>query len=125
TARMDKFNKNLLLTLAISIGAGIILSHFFSRRLHRPVKKIIDAVKYDQKENLGSAISEFNIIHDKIHSLMEERERVQSELTNRTSLLTNYSYINKLKMIRSDIHELQEFIQTNRHFRIVLFHMHY
>lgn len=125
TSQMEKFNLTLLLALGLSIGVGIVCSHFFSRRLHRPVKQIIASVQQSQQGSLGSAIGEFNLIHDKIHSLIKEKNDIQAELLNQRSLLTNYGYINKLKMIRSDLYDLQEFIRANRKFRIVLYHLQY
>ncbi|GIP33379.1 hypothetical protein J2TS4_25890 [Paenibacillus sp. J2TS4] len=125
TSQMEKFNLTLLLALGLSIGVGIICSHFFSRRLHRPVKQIIASVQHSQQGSLGSTISEFNLIHDKIHSLIKEKDDIQAELVNQKSLLTNYGYINKLKMIRSDLSDLQEFIRAHRKFRIVLYHLQY
>lgn len=125
SAQMKKFNLNLLLALGLSIGAGIVCSHFFSRRLYRPVKQIITAVQHSKLKGLGSTISEFNLIHDKIHSLIKERNDIQTELINKKSLLTNYGYMNKLKMIRSDLSDLQDFILANRKFRIILFHLQF
>lgn len=111
----------LLLSAAIALG----MSYGYSRRFQLPVKQIIASLQRGESGLPHSLhqIQEFDTISGHIQQLVKERERIHEELRSSKSLLTNYSYIAKLKSLHSGIAEWQDFARAEGPFHLILFQL--
>lgn len=125
TAKVRNASLTLLLIFAAALLLGIAASLFFSRRIHRPVKQMLSSIASRDPVRPKSAIREFDLIHQNLHELMQEKEAVQKELLGKKSLLTSFGYINKLKAITSDINDWQDIAEMDDPFCLVLVQLHF
>ncbi|WP_372011224.1 helix-turn-helix domain-containing protein [Paenibacillus chitinolyticus] len=125
TAKVRNASLTLLLIFAAALLLGIAASLFFSRRIHRPVKQMLSSIVSRDPVRPKSAIREFDLIHQNLHELMQEKEAVQKELLGKKSLLTSFGYINKLKAITSNINDWQDIAEMDDPFRLVLAQLHF
>ncbi|MEK3719367.1 helix-turn-helix domain-containing protein [Paenibacillus sp. FSL H8-0034] len=115
----------LVLIFAVSIIIGLLTSVFFSRKLNQPVKQMVNSILRRDPVKLESAIHEFDLIHQNIRQLLDEKDAVHQELVDKRSLLTSFGYINKLKAITSDINDWKDIAEMDEPFIIVLFQLHF
>ncbi|WP_369995944.1 helix-turn-helix domain-containing protein [Paenibacillus sp. RC84] len=125
TAKVRNASLTLLLIFAAALLLGIAASLFFSRRIHRPVKQMLSSIVSRDPVRPKSVIREFDLIHQNLHELMEEKEAVRKELLGKKSLLTSFGYINKLKAITSDINDWQDIAEMDDPFCLVLAQLHF
>lgn len=125
TAKVRNASLTLLLIFAAALLLGIAASLFFSRRIHRPVEQMLSSIASRDLVRPKSAIREFDLIHQNLHELMQEKEAVQKELLGKKSLLTSFGYINKLKAITSDINDWQDIAEMDDPFCLVLAQLHF
>ena len=114
----------MFIMVAASVLLGLMISIFFSRKLHRPLHQIMNSIMQQKPILQQSDIHELDLIHRNLHELIKEKDNINKELAEKQSLLTHYGYINKLKAITSDIHEWRDIALMNEAFYIVLFHLH-
>lgn len=124
-SRVRNASLTLLLLFAVSIVIGLLASLYFSRKINQPVKQMVTSILQRDSGHLQSPIREFDLIHQKIRELMREKSDVHKELLDKQSLLTSFSYINKLKSITSDINEWKDIAVMDESFFIVLFQLHF
>ncbi|MGN7380438.1 MULTISPECIES: helix-turn-helix domain-containing protein [unclassified Paenibacillus] len=122
-AQVRKLNFVLALMLAVSVAIGMVVSFFLSKKINSPVKQIISSIMERNPDKLQSSIQEFAFINQKVHDLIKEKEVIENELVHNQSFLTSYNYINKLKMINSDLNEWKEFMAAEEEFTIVLYQL--
>ncbi|NHN35608.1 AraC family transcriptional regulator, partial [Paenibacillus agricola] len=115
----------LVLVFAVSIIIGLLTSVFLSRKLNQPVKQMVNSILRRDPVKLESTIHEFDLIHQNIRELMNEKDAVHQELLDKRSLLTSFGYINKLKAITSDINDWKDIAEMDEPFLIVLFQLHF
>ncbi|CAG7629900.1 HTH-type transcriptional activator RhaR [Paenibacillus solanacearum] len=122
-SQVEKVNLTLLFIFVLTLGIGLAASFYSSKRVHSPIKQLITAITDRDPLRQPSRIREVDFIQSKLHDLMQERDAVQQQLTHNKSVLTSYSYINKLKSINSDISVWQDFIHAEESFTIVLYRL--
>lgn len=123
--RVYQTNWNLMVILAVSVVLGLLISLYFVRGIHRPIKQFVQSIMHRSPASLDSRIPEFDLIHQNIRELVLEKENIHRELLNKQSLLTSFGYINKLKAIVSDINEWKDIADLNEPFYLVLFQLHF
>ncbi|WP_246313622.1 helix-turn-helix transcriptional regulator [Paenibacillus foliorum] len=123
--QISKLQVTQTVILLLSIAVALAVSYGLSRRLHSPVKRIIASLKlpYEHHPRMETAIEEFDTISNHIGKLIEERSQVHYELRNSKSLLTNYSYIARLKSLHTGISEWQDFLQSEGPFFLILYQL--
>lgn len=124
-AQLSKLRTTQTAVQLASVAAALGLSYWFSRRLQSPVKRIIASLQ-QREENLPrveTEIHEFDTIGDHIAKLKEERARIHDELRSSKSLLTNYSYIAKLKSLHTGVTEWRDFMLEEGPFFLVLYQL--
>ncbi|SEF85318.1 AraC family transcriptional regulator [Paenibacillus sp. UNC499MF] len=124
-SQLRKLNGTLLAIFLLSLGIALAVSLLSSRRINRPVKQLVSAFMSGSGGGEPSAIREFAFIQEKIADLLREKTEIRSELRSRQSLLTKYSYINKLRSIHTDIHEWQDFIASDESFQIIVYELRF
>lgn len=124
SSQMSSLNLTSALLLILSVAGGILIAIYYTRRMDAPVKEIIASLFTNRPAALSGNIPEFQLIHNKINHLIQEKNDILNDLNHKKSLLTNYSYIHKVKRIKSDLSELTEAL-TDRPFRLILFHLNY
>ncbi len=124
-AKVRSTNWNLILILAVSIVLGLLVSMYFVRGIHRPVKQFMASILHPNSARLDSRVHEFDLIHQNIRNLMLEKESIHQELQNKQSLLTSFGYINKLKAIVSDINDWKDIAELEEPFILVLYQLHF
>ncbi|CAG7616140.1 HTH-type transcriptional activator RhaS [Paenibacillus solanacearum] len=124
-AQIRKLEWTLFLLFVVSIMIAGAASVIFSRKLNHPVAQIIASLRRRSTEVVRSSIHEFALIGDISSELIRERNEYHSDLQSKQSLLTDYGYINRLKMIRSGPADWTDTMVQHRPFRIVLFQLHF
>lgn len=124
TSKLKKLNYTLLFIFLLSLAIGTAASLFFSRRINNPVKQLISSI-VNRSPLSSSSIHEFAFIHQKIDELRKEKEDIQTDLQSKKSVLTSYSYINKLKSITTEISDWKDFINTDESFTVVLYDLRF
>ncbi|WP_248924569.1 helix-turn-helix domain-containing protein [Paenibacillus hamazuiensis] len=124
-SKVSRLNATSYIILAVSIVIGVAASLLFSRRINRPFKEIVASILQRNPTNLQSTIKEFDLINREMRELMREKEEVHSELLTKKSLLTSFSYINKLKSINSDLSDWKDVLISDQPFVLVLYQLHF
>lgn len=123
-SQIRKLEVTLLVLFAVSVAIAAAASVVFSRRINAPVKQIIASLRLRSPEVVRSSIYEFKLINEISRELIRERNEIHEDLQSKTSLLTDFGYISKLKKLASGSNEWKDTIVQNRPFRIVLFQLH-
>ncbi|SDE68423.1 Helix-turn-helix domain-containing protein [Paenibacillus sp. UNCCL117] len=123
-AQMQKLTYTFWLLLAVSVVIGLVVSHIFTRRLHRPVKQLVSSIMGDKPLALGSKINEFDLINEQIQHLLHEKQEILHDLVNQKSLLTHYGYIQRLKRIKTNLGDFKE-MGAHTTFRLILYQLKY
>lgn len=125
-----RWNITLIVLLVISVFISIAASLFFSMRFNNPVKRIVESIQHlNEKKTLGGSFSEFDLIGENIGRMLRLNKDTLSDLEEKRSLLRYYSFINRLKKIRSgdnEAHQLGHEHQSeyeHQSFRFALFQL--
>ncbi|KIL41903.1 hypothetical protein SD70_04715 [Gordoniibacillus kamchatkensis] len=98
----------LVVSIAISMGTAV----FFVMRVNNPLKKVVESIQHlNAPGPVRSQIKEFDMIGLHLHQ--------------KNSSLKNYAYIDRLKKIRSQLHDSKEYFFSNRPFVFILFDLTY
>lgn len=124
SSQMSSLNLTSALLLILSVCCGILVSIYYTRRMDAPVKEIVSFLLGNRPAPVSGNITEFKLIHNQITHLIQEKNDILSDLVQKKALLTNYSYIHKVKRIKSDLSELSETI-TEQPYRLILFQLNY
>lgn len=92
SSRILRLDNLMMILLGVSIVIAFIVSLFFSKRLHKPVRQLI-----------------------------QEKGEIQQELQDQQSELINYHFMNKLKNIHPDPDDWQHIQGTEGTYTIVLY----
>ncbi|NOU65513.1 helix-turn-helix domain-containing protein [Paenibacillus sp. LMG 31461] len=115
-----------LIFLSVIIGVGI--SILFAKRFNNPLNTIISSIQQmDRPQSVPfvSPIREFNVISQKLHDLFLTNETINRDLLSKNSLLKHYAYLNKVKMIHTDIEDAKISIDSDKPYVIVLYQLMY
>ncbi|TMV45018.1 helix-turn-helix domain-containing protein [Paenibacillus mesophilus] len=125
--QIAKLKWTLLVLFVLSVIIAATASVVFSRKINAPVKQIIASLRHRSPEVVQSSIYEFALINEISRELIQERNDIHVDLQNKTSLLTDFGYISKLKMIATGTGagEWNEAVTQLREFRIVLFQLNF
>ncbi|OAS13366.1 helix-turn-helix domain-containing protein [Paenibacillus oryzisoli] len=96
TSRILRLDNLMMILLGVSIAIAFMVSLFFSKRIHQPVRQLI-----------------------------QEKGEIQQELQDQQSELINYHFMNKLKNIHPDPHEWQHIQGTEGTYTIVLYELRF
>ncbi|PYI54364.1 helix-turn-helix domain-containing protein [Paenibacillus flagellatus] len=111
----------LLAVLALAAAISVAISVFVSVGFNTPVRTIIDTIEHaDPDSPLQSKIDEFNFIHDKIRTILRTNRDIHDDLHEKTAMLRQFGFLNKLKNIYSAADPLTE---PNKPFYLVLFQL--
>ncbi|CAG7652315.1 helix-turn-helix domain-containing protein [Paenibacillus allorhizosphaerae] len=124
-AQIQRLEWTLFFLFVVSVLIAGAASVIFSRKLNHPVMQIIASLRRRSPEVVRSSIHEFALIGDISRELIRERNEFHSDLQSNQSLLTDYNYINRLKMIKSGSADWKDTMVHNRPFRIVLFQLYF
>ncbi|RKN73018.1 helix-turn-helix domain-containing protein [Paenibacillus ginsengarvi] len=124
-AQIHKLRLTLIALSVLAVAIAAAASVVFSRKIGRPVKQIIDSLKQRSPEAVRSSIYEFTLINEISRELIQERNDIHDDLLNKTSLLTDFGYMSKLKKIATASGEWKEPLERLLPFRIVLFQFHF
>ncbi|MEF3306132.1 helix-turn-helix domain-containing protein [Paenibacillus sp. GYB003] len=120
-AQIDRLRWTLAALSVLSIAIAAAASVVFSRKIDAPVKRIIDSLRQRSPEVVRSGIYEFKLINEISRELIRERNDIHDDLQTKTSLLTDFGYLSKLKKIATGSGEWKEPIDRPEPFRVVLF----
>lgn len=126
-AQIAKLKWTLLVLFVLSVIIAAAASVVFSRKIDAPVKQIIASLRHRSPDVVRSSIYEFTLINEISRELIQERNDIHDDLQSQTSLLTDFRYISKLKMIASGAgaSEWKEAVAQTLPFRIVLFQLNF
>ncbi|WP_157213475.1 helix-turn-helix domain-containing protein [Paenibacillus senegalensis] len=123
-SQMSSLNLTSALLLILSVCCGILVSIYYTRRMDAPVKEIVSSLISNKPASLSGNIAEFKLIHHQITHLIQEKNDILSDLVRKKALLSNYSYLHKVKRIKSDLSELSETF-TEQPYRLILFQLNF
>ncbi|WP_239634018.1 helix-turn-helix domain-containing protein [Paenibacillus sp. H1-7] len=128
TAQFFKLNVIMAVLIVVSVVIGIAVSIFFARRFNNPLSAIIGSIQQMDRHPSPPSLSpirEFNVISQKLHDLFQTNETIHKDLITKNSLLKHYAYLNKVKMIYTDIEDAKISIDSDRPYLIVLYQLMY
>lgn len=96
SSRILRLDNLMMILLGVSIAIAFLVSLFFSKRLHKPVRQLI-----------------------------QEKGEIQQELQDQQSELINYHFMNKLKNIHPDPDDWQHIQGTEGTYTIVLYELRF
>ncbi|WP_409346172.1 helix-turn-helix domain-containing protein [Paenibacillus sp. MBLB4367] len=109
-AYQTRLNITLVIIMVVAITLSIMIAILFTVRINNPLKKVIESIRFmNEGVPYRSSISEFNIISDEIHG-------------NRM-LRKQFSFINRLKAIRSQEVDTASLDFADKPFVFVLYHI--
>ncbi|KRE73821.1 helix-turn-helix domain-containing protein [Paenibacillus sp. Soil750] len=111
----------LLIIILLSIVTSVVLT----MRLNRPVKKIIEAVlqRHPADMLVSSPIHEFNMISEKMSSILRTNDQMTEDLDKKKDQLRYYAYTNKLRNIHMNLTDLRELVVADTPFTLVLYQL--
>ncbi|MFS0723599.1 helix-turn-helix domain-containing protein [Paenibacillus sp. 1P07SE] len=125
TSQFKQMNLVFLLILLSSCVLSLIVALLLARKFQNPLHNILQAV-----EQLGqplalqpSRITEFKLLAEKIHDLFRINHTIHRDLDTKNSLLQQYAYISRLKMISANLTDIKMAIDSNRPYRLILTHL--
>ncbi|WP_171629760.1 helix-turn-helix domain-containing protein [Paenibacillus plantarum] len=120
-----RLNIVFITLLVIIILLSIITSVVLTMRLNRPVKKIIEAVQQRHPSGVpvSSPIYEFNMISEKMSSILRTNDQITEDLDKKKDELRYYAYTNKLRNIHMNLTELRELVVADTPFTLVLYQL--
>ncbi|MFK7694892.1 helix-turn-helix domain-containing protein [Paenibacillus sp. HJGM_3] len=124
-AKLLKLNWIILILFASTLILALLASWRFSRNIHQPLKMIMKGMQHTEPATFHSPIKEFNAIQNHMKDLLQERNRILLKLQNSASLLTNYSYMVRLKNLALDSHEVQELPIGEGSFTIIVYQLRF
>ncbi|RXZ79526.1 helix-turn-helix domain-containing protein [Paenibacillaceae bacterium] len=123
--QVKRMNVSFILLLIVSFVISVVISLYIARRFQSPLNGILQAI-----EQIGhplspkqSRIREYNQISVKIHDLFQVQHSIHQDLSTKNSLLQHYAYMSRLKMISTNITDIETAIDANRPYRLVLTHL--
>jgi two-component system response regulator YesN len=124
SSKVSRLNITLFTLLLVAIAIGIGTSVLFSVHFNNPVKKIIQSIRsLNTSDTTGMSSNEYEQIHTTIQNMFMQNKSVHQVLDERNSLLTYYTYMNKVKNIHHHFDDFKELTQKDRRFRFVLFEL--
>lgn len=125
--QIAKLKWTLLVLFVVSVIIAAAASVVFSRKINAPVKQIIASLRRRSPDIVQSSIYEFTLINEISRELIQERNDIHDDLQNKTSLLTDFGYISKLKMIAmgAGTGEWNDTVAQSSEFRIVLIQLNF
>ncbi|RTE04412.1 AraC family transcriptional regulator [Paenibacillus whitsoniae] len=127
TEQFFKLNVFMITLIVLSIIIGVGISILFAKRFNNPLSAIIGSIQQMDRHSTPyvTPIREFNVISQKLHDLFLTNETINRDLITKNSLLKHYAYLNKVKMIHTDIEGAKISIDSDRPYVIVLYQLMY
>ncbi|MDQ1914473.1 AraC family transcriptional regulator [Paenibacillus sp. GD4] len=120
--QLIKLNLIFLTLLVITIALSIVTSLFFTFRLNSPVQMIMDAMqKRGSSLPLQGQIREFDLISEKVSSILKTNDQMTEDLDKKKALLRYYAYTNKLRSIHMNLAELTDMVAADTPFVLVMY----
>ncbi|MFS0872971.1 helix-turn-helix domain-containing protein [Paenibacillus xylanilyticus] len=127
TDQLQRMTSYMVLIFAFSLLAATLVSLYLSRRLHTPVKhmlsSLLDRTSRNEADDVraGDSIWEYDLIQSRIGELKKEKDTIVDKLNRQNAILTNYSYMNQLKNINTDLSEWNDFLADGGSYQIVYY----
>ncbi|TVY07769.1 helix-turn-helix domain-containing protein [Paenibacillus cremeus] len=127
STQIVRLNVIMAVLLIVSILIGVVVSIFFAGKFHNPLSAIIRSIQEMDKNKSPalSTIQEFNVISQKLHDLFRTNVDIHNDLLAKNSLLQHYAYMNKVKMIHTDIQDAKLSMAIDRPFQLILYQVMY
>ncbi|MDR0271604.1 helix-turn-helix domain-containing protein [Paenibacillus sp.] len=111
----------LLLSLLAVVGLLVILTFVFSRRVHRPIRIMVDTLRKDEPEPTLEPIREIELISRRVMHMRSTHQRISSDLARKNSILRHYAYVNRLKNIHMNLSELRELADASLPYVMIVY----
>ncbi|WP_347383497.1 helix-turn-helix domain-containing protein [Paenibacillus pabuli] len=126
--QLQRLTGYMVLIFVFSLLAATLVSLYLSRRLHTPVKhmlsSLLDRTSLNKADEVGqeeSHILEYDLIQSRIGELKKEKDTIVAKLNRQNAILTNYSYMNQLKNINTDLSEWNDFLADGGSYQLVYY----
>ncbi|MGN7359611.1 helix-turn-helix transcriptional regulator [Paenibacillus sp. SAF-054] len=115
-------NLNLiLLSLLGIVGLLIVLTFLFSRRVHRPIRLMVDTLRKDEPEHAAGPVREIELISRRVQHMRSTHQRISHDLARKNSMLRHYAYTNRLKNIHMNLSELRDLADASRPYVMIVY----
>lgn len=122
TAQVSRLNKVFASVLGSALLIGFFLSIALSVKFNRPIRKMISGFqKQGSPLKTRSNIRELDWISDQIDAIVRSERDIRNRLDHKNDLLKSYGYLSKVKKMHQQ--SLNELIDTDKPFRLVLFRL--
>ncbi|MFS0723616.1 helix-turn-helix domain-containing protein [Paenibacillus sp. 1P07SE] len=97
----------LITIMMVSIATALLASLWFSHRINHPLQQLIQGFQTDSVDNgtFSSRIAEFDWLGSEMIKARQSSQQADQHLARQTTQLKYYSYLNKLKRIRTRIQD--------------------
>ncbi|CAG7644228.1 helix-turn-helix domain-containing protein [Paenibacillus allorhizosphaerae] len=110
----------LVAAIVISIGVSIV----FSLKVNNPIANIVRSIQQlNFSASPRSRIKEFDLISDQLSDMFKRNQDINTDLNQKNSFLKYYAYINKIKMIHTQMGDGKLQPEPNKPFMLVLFQL--
>lgn len=120
SAQLLKLNLLLLSLLAV-VGLLIILTYVFSRRVHLPIRIMVDTLRKDEPEPTPGPVREIELISRRVMHMRSTHQRISRDLARKNSILRHYAYVNRLKNIHMNLSELRELADASLPYVMIVY----
>lgn len=120
SAQLLSLNLVLLSLLGI-VGLLVVLTYVFSRRVHRPIRLMVDSLRKDEPEPAAGPVREIELISRRVQHMRSSHQRISHDLARKNSMLRHYAYSNRLKNIHMNLSELRELADASKPYVMIAY----
>jgi len=120
--QVSRLNAVLVSVLGSALLIGFFLAVVLSLKFNSPIRKMISGFqKSGSPQPSKTNIRELDWISDKISDIVRSEREIRTDLDQKNDLLKSYGYLSKVKNMHQQ--SLNELIDTDKPFRLILFRL--
>ncbi|MBT2761013.1 AraC family transcriptional regulator [Paenibacillus sp. ISL-20] len=122
---ISRMNWIAVLLFAATLLIGILASWVFSRKINRPLKRMVTGLGQAEMELYQGSIAEFSAISNHLKGLQHERKSIKEWMDHTKPLLTSYHYLAQFKNFALDTAAAKELWVGEGAFMVIVYQLRY
>ncbi|WP_339266246.1 AraC family transcriptional regulator [Paenibacillus sp. FSL W8-0187] len=122
---ISRMNWIAVLLFAATLLIGILASWVFSRKINRPLKRMVTGLGQAEMELYQGSIAEFSAISNHLKGLQHERKSIKEWMDHTKPLLTSYHYLAHFKNFALDTAAAKELWVSEGAFMVIVYQLRY
>ncbi|GAA3402193.1 helix-turn-helix domain-containing protein [Paenibacillus hodogayensis] len=120
-SQVSKLNALLLSIMAAAVLMGVTISVILSYKFNNPIQRMIEGMqKSGHPPLIRSGIREWNWINEKMADMAQTNQAMSSDLTVKTTLLKQYSYLRGVKSLYP-MNPFRDLIEADKPYYLLVF----